>query len=475
MTRNQELAKNTIVLTIGRICTQSISFFLLPLYTAILKPEEYGIFDLLTTYVALLVPIFNLELDMGLFRFLLDIRQDNEKQKKLFSTIFLANIFQALIFGGIYLIVYRYLSFEYKEFLLIDVLLTIFLNILLQYCRGIGKNLQYSFASFLSASITVLLNVVFIAILHIGIIGMFYANIISKSITIFYLFIEEKIYKIFNLKSVNVNILKKVIKYSLPLIPNQFSWWIIGSSDRIIISKVLGLGINGIYSVANKFSSLYVTFYNVFNLAWTETVSVHIDDHDNIDFLNNTIDMLFKLFTSISFIIIALMPFLFNLFIGESYNEAYNQIPILMIAVLFQMIVGLYSAVYTALKKSSEVAKTSFDAAIINIVIDLIFIHSIGLYAASISTLVAFMIMAIYRYYHIKKYIDIKLNRKTMIFSLIMGVIIIILYYINKYIINCMLLLVVLAYSILINKKLIHSISKEIKDKFFQFRNKYRG
>ena len=85
------------------------------------------------------------------------------------------------------------------------------------------------------------------------------------------------------------------------------------------------------------------------------------------------------------------------------------------------------------------------------------------------------MIMAIYRYYHIKKYIDIKLNKKTMIFSFIIGVIIITLYYVNKYIINCMLLLVVFTYSILINKKLIHSVSKEIKDKFFEFRNKYRG
>ena len=47
MSRKTELAKNTAILTVGKLCTQCISFFLLPLYTAILSTEEYGTFDLL--------------------------------------------------------------------------------------------------------------------------------------------------------------------------------------------------------------------------------------------------------------------------------------------------------------------------------------------------------------------------------------------------------------------------------------------
>lgn len=52
MSRKTELAKNTAILTVGKLCTQCISFFLLPLYTAILSTEEYGTFDLLVTYGA---------------------------------------------------------------------------------------------------------------------------------------------------------------------------------------------------------------------------------------------------------------------------------------------------------------------------------------------------------------------------------------------------------------------------------------
>ena len=76
MSRKTELAKNTAILTVGRLCTQCISFFLLPLYTAILSTEEYGTFDLLVTYSTLLLPLVNWQLDQGLFRFMLDYSKD---------------------------------------------------------------------------------------------------------------------------------------------------------------------------------------------------------------------------------------------------------------------------------------------------------------------------------------------------------------------------------------------------------------
>ena len=88
MNRQKELAKNTIILTVGKICTQFVSFLLLPLYTALLIPAEFGIVDLYNTYIALLTPVCNWQFENGLFRFMIDYRNDPEKQKALFSTVF---------------------------------------------------------------------------------------------------------------------------------------------------------------------------------------------------------------------------------------------------------------------------------------------------------------------------------------------------------------------------------------------------
>ena len=92
MSRKTELAKNTAILTVGKLCTQCISFFLLPLYTAILSTEEYGTFDLLVTYSALLLPLVNWQLDQGLFRFMLDYRGNKEEESKLLSTLLFSSM-----------------------------------------------------------------------------------------------------------------------------------------------------------------------------------------------------------------------------------------------------------------------------------------------------------------------------------------------------------------------------------------------
>ena len=64
--RSKEFAKNTAILTFGKICTQSISFLLLPLYTAILEPADYGAVDLIVTYNTLLLTLVALQFDQGL-------------------------------------------------------------------------------------------------------------------------------------------------------------------------------------------------------------------------------------------------------------------------------------------------------------------------------------------------------------------------------------------------------------------------
>ena len=82
--REGTLIKNTAIITIGKICTQLITFFLLPLYTSLLSTQEYGIIDLLNTLVSLLVPIVTLQIEQGIFRDLIEVVEIRKKKQKLF-------------------------------------------------------------------------------------------------------------------------------------------------------------------------------------------------------------------------------------------------------------------------------------------------------------------------------------------------------------------------------------------------------
>lgn len=453
MSRKKDLAKNTVILTFGRICTQFVSFLLLPLYTAILEPEVYGIADLFNSYIYLIIPLVSLMLDQGLFRFLLECREDEKRKKTLLSTVLLINCVEIIIYLLIYMVIQRYINSQYKIFLLIDVTINIFLNTFLQFARGVGKNVIYAISSFLSASMTVVSNVVTLVFLRMGAWGLFISTVVGRSIALSVTLILLKIWKYFSVKDFSKDEAKLLMNYSLPFIPNQLSWWIISVSDRTIISWFLNVAANGLYSVANKFSSIYITFYNIFNLSWTESVSVHINDKDSNEFLESTINTMFKLFYSVCIGIIAYMPLVFPLLINEQYNRAYEQIPILMLAVLFQVIVGLYSVIYVALKKSTEIAKTSFWAAVINIGVDVVLIKFIGLYAASISTFVAYATMSVYRYFHIKKYVNIPLHKKSI--YLFMTIIVCLSYYYNNIIMNIFMALGVTTFTVVSNKEFI--------------------
>lgn len=471
MTREKQLAKNTVIVAIGKICTQFISFFLLPLYTALLSTEEYGIVDLLNTYISLLIPLFFLQLDQAIFRFLIDARKEEEEKKKLISSSLITIFGQVMIYLIFYILVSRFINNEYKYFLATNVIVAMLSNFLLQVSRGLGDNTTYSIGSLISGAGTVILNVLFIALFKWGAYGMLTATLISNSLCAIFVFIKKKIYKYLSFKYFEKNKIKALLKYSVPLVPNQLSWWIINASDRTIISSIINVSTNGIYSAANKFSNICITFFNIFNMTWSESASMHIKDKDSSEFFSNIVNATLKLFTALCLGIIAFMPFVFKLLItGEGYADAYYQIPILMLSTIFSIVVSLFGSIYVALKKSNEIAKTSIYAAIINISINLLLIKHIGLYAASISTLVAYLAMAVYRYFDVQRYVKIRLDKKMIFISFIVASIILCIYYIRNTWICLVGALISVIFALIYNKDMIITILQMIKGKIRMFK-----
>ena len=114
MSKKKELLKNTFIIFVGKTSTQLISFFLLPLYTAYLSKAEYGIVDLIQTYVTLLVPIISLQSGMSLFRALVDSREDNKKSGNLIKNNFYIIFIMLLIFSILYFIFCLFVDIPYK-------------------------------------------------------------------------------------------------------------------------------------------------------------------------------------------------------------------------------------------------------------------------------------------------------------------------------------------------------------------------
>lgn len=459
MSRERKLVKNTAIVALGQIGTKFISFFLLPLYTAVLSTEEYGTVDLLNTYVSLLIPIIFLQMDQAIFRFLIDHRKDNDEKTKLISTVFITVILHAILYLIVFSIVGNFINNPYKYFLATNVVTSMFSSMLLQTSRGLGDNVAYSLGSLVSGAGTIVLNIIFIVVFRWGAYGMLFATMLANILCMIFVFFKLKVYKYLSLMAWNKSILNSIWKYSIPLVPNALSWWIINASDRTIISQFLGIAANGVYSASNKFSAIIITVFSIFNMTWTESASMYIKDNDSSEYFSNIINVTIKLFTSICLLVIAIMPFSFSFFItGSSFAEAYMQIPILLIATLFNIIVSLLGSIYVALKKSNEIAKTSIYSAIINIVINILLIRYIGLFAASISTLLAYLSMSIYRYIDVQKYVRIKIDFTYVIIILPLIILVLFTYYLKNMVLCFVSLLLTLSLGLYFNKNILRQM-----------------
>ena len=139
-----------------------------------------------------------------------------------------------------------------------------------------------------------------------------------------------------------------------------------------------------------------------------------------------------------------------------------------MLSSLFNVVVGLISVIYIAKKDTKAVAKTSIWAAIINLVVNLALIRFVGLYAASISTLAAYLIMSIIRLIDVRKYIKINLDKRFIVSAVLVGIIIFVAYYINNLYLNIGVVLLTSIYAIMSNAKSINSIIDMVKSKFLK-------
>lgn len=431
MSKQGDLAKNTLIIAFGKISTQFVAFALLPLYTYFLSPAEYGLVDLAVTYLVLLVPALTLQTEMASFRFLVDARADAAKRVAVVSNIFYITVPIIVLAAIVFAVVSAVLHFAYFEELLLAGLSLFAVNFLLQIARGLGENKQFSIASLIVGLTTAITAVLFIAVLGWRIEGMLLSLAVANFMGALYLLLRLKVYRYFKLSARDSALQREILGYSLPLVPNGAAWWVINISDRTIVTVILGAAANGIYSVASKYGAILSSAFSIFNMSWTESASLHINAPDRDAFFSKVYNTSVRLFGALGLCLIAVIPFIFPLLVNDAFREAYLYIPILVVGAFFNAIVALYSAIYIAKKQTKQVMNTSLVAAGLNIALTIGLMPFFGLYAAAFATAAAFLAMAIYRHHDSKKYVTIRYEKKILVIFVGLYVVVAGLYYLQ--------------------------------------------
>ena len=403
--RSKYLAKNTAVFALGNLATKMISFFLVPLYTNILTTSEYGVVDLINTVSMIAVPILILNISESVMRFSLDKGADCNK---IMSVGLLIAIFAVPV--GVIIVPIMQLFAELAPYAWYIYLYTVTMalsQIFLFYLRGKEELLRFSIGNIIQTLMIACFNILLLCGLKLRINGYFMAYIIANIITCAYAFVAGNVKDVVANFAFDKKLASEMIKYSVVLVPNTFMWWIINSSDRVMVAAMIGTAANGIYAISYKVPSMIQVFSNIFNQAWTYS-AIKEDDSKDRDEYSNTIYGGVSAMAIISGagVLALIKPFL-KYYVSTEYYEAWRYTPFLVIGYVFVTMGAFLATTYTVNKDSKGFLFSGCTGAIVNVVLNFILIPYIGISGAAVATGISYIVVFLYRLFDTRKYIKI--------------------------------------------------------------------
>ncbi|MBO5488058.1 MAG: polysaccharide biosynthesis C-terminal domain-containing protein, partial [Eubacterium sp.] len=206
---------------------------------------------------------------------------------------------------------------------------------------------------------------------------------------------------------------KEMIRFALPLIPNQLSWWVVNWSDRYIVKTFLGNEWNGIYSISYKFPTVLQSVLSLFTNSWQD-VSIADKEENQGSYYSQVFDQYSVLVFSLVLMAIPISKLYVHLFMSKQYQASADYIAFLYLGSAFQSFAAYFGAGYLKSGNTRGASMTSIYGALVNIAVNLLLIHSWGLQAAAFSTFLGFLVMWIVRVKQTKKSLEISLNYKRL-------------------------------------------------------------
>lgn len=436
MNREKELVKNTIILSFGKFLPKFVAIITLPIITAKLTKAEYGTYDLISTLIMLILPIATLQIQSAAFRFLIDCRGNKEKSTQIISNIFIVTIPISVIVSCIIGFVWRDMSVLNRVLFCVYLVVDILYITISQITRGLSFNKFYSVSSVIVSVINCICIIITLQVKNLGLSGAIFSLVIAELIANLYLIKKINLVKYLDLHRISIDIIKEMISYSWPMIPNNLSNWVLKLSDRLIITSVLGVEANAIYAVANKIPNLLSIAQSIFVMAWQENASIAVEDGDADKYYSKMFDTVLTLMFGCTALLVGFTPIIFSILIRGDYDEAYVQMPILILGMFFYCMSAFQGGIYVAHKKTRSVGITTVIAAIVNLIIDIAFINILGVTAGSLSTLIAYFLLYIYRLLDVRRFQPMDYAVKKQVIYLVVLILMLVICFIKNFYLN---------------------------------------
>ncbi len=389
--------------TVSSFLRKGISFISTPIFARLLSKSEFGSYSNFAVWLSICAVVCTLNLKSSVPRARFDYE---EKFDEYISSV---TFFGTAVTALFYCIVIAFQDF-FVNLLGIDAIYLHVMFIELLVAPALDNlqakhRIMQKYKEQVALSIFITLSSTFFSVLGVYMMkDKLFGRIMGNEVTSTVIYLAVFIYVMYKgRKIIDVAAWKYAAVYSVPIIPHLLSNIILGSSDKVMITKLIGKEANAMYSIAYSGGLIISTLMTCFNQAMVPWLfaKLHNEDYEVIRKVNR------YYVTGFSIVVmgaILLAPEITWVLGGSKYSGSEMVVLPVMLGYGFKFAYTNYVNVEQYEKKTGAVSVGTLIAAVFNIITNLIFIPIYGYVAAAYTTLAGFLMLLVMHYFISKKY-----------------------------------------------------------------------
>lgn len=394
----KKLFKNSFVYVLGDVLNKSVPFFMLPILTRYLTPEDYGIISVFSVLVSVLAVFTGLSIhgaiNVNFFRM-----QKDELKVFIGNCLIILNLSTLIVFLAAYLlhpIIFERLALEI-EWLIVAVVLAFAqflttINLLLWMAEQRPK--PYSMYQISQTFTVTALSLLLIVGFGMNWEGQLLATAIGTLLfsVISFRFIIKRGYLILQ---PNKEHIRDALRFGVPLIPHALAGWVKTGADRVVLMSVLGATATGIYAVGYQIGMIISVLVTAFNKAWSPYLYKILSNKPTVEKKKKIVQFTYIYFIGILLFAVCfsyLAKLLIPYFLGEEFTDSMGYVLYFSISFAFQGMYFMVTNYIFYVKKTHVLAYVTFSTAILHVGLLYLLIKINGAIGAAQASVISFMV-----------------------------------------------------------------------------------
>ena len=398
-------AKAGIWFVFCNLLTKGISTITVPIFTRLLTTEEYGTYSIYLSWLNIFTIITSLNLYYGAYNNALNRYRDDKTRNRYIASMQGITTSLVVVLALIYVANIDFWNnvIGLPTPIMCLMLIELFVAPAILFWSG-RQRFEYHYkkmviVTLLKSALNPILGLLFVFTWDshhemARILGIAISEVCISGSILVYQFLKGKTF--FDKK-----FWKYALSFNIPLLPHYLSGTILNQGDRIMIQKMVGRGEVAIYSIAYNVGMLIQIFTNAINNAMTPWMYERLNEKDFKAIRKNTTYILLGL----AMIIIALMffaPEVVLIFGSKKYIDAIYVVPPVAASVFFIFLFNIFAIPQMYYEDKRFMPIASMIAAVLNLILNYIFIRIYGYFAAGYTTLVCYIVYSIGHFYFSK-------------------------------------------------------------------------